>query len=543
MGLFDPLAEIGYVIRDAVSYKGTTELPSRGWSTILNAVKGKTYFDFSLSIRQKVIEEIIRERIRCLDRTALRSAARLITYTIDSSKEHSVRAEVQENGKAVVIQCKYLIGADGGKSTVRHLAGISFPGVTSTFKWIRLDGIVKSDMPASRQGGVAVESSTYGSVLWTPTDSGRTRIGFICSDELYSQGVSAEVVMNEAKKAVKPFTLEFINLDWWTVYAIGQRVAETFYDGPVLLVGDAAHTHSSGAAQGMNTGFHDASNLGWKLAGVLKGWFHKSILNTYDTERRASVEHLIQLDKDVASLISGVIPEHYNPPSGANVHDYLNRVFEENAAFTVGLGINYELNVVNTTDRESLKCCNLQIGYRLPDVLLYRPGVNIPKRLYEFMPNIGVFYTLVMVGELDPDSPQPRLKQENLNALNKLRSSIEERFNLFQKQVRFLTIVKGSTVVQTTETLQGPPIGKALYDIQGQCYDLYGINESISVVIIVRPDGIVSSIMPLDEPEKLWEYFSNFMKPNDDSSYGFELDQKVFNQGEACGEVSLEDEA
>lgn len=130
----------------------------------------------------------------------------------------------------------------------------------------------------------------------------------------------------------------------------------------MFLAGDAAHTHSSGAAQvsparrvvmcaaahmpscvleGMNTGIHDATNLAWKLAGVLKGHLHEDVLNTYEFERRSSAQHLIELDRDVASLISGRIPDHFNAPPHADVNSYLDQVFTANAAFTVGLGISY----------------------------------------------------------------------------------------------------------------------------------------------------------------------------------------------------------
>ncbi|RYE12680.1 MAG: 3-hydroxybenzoate 4-monooxygenase, partial [Sphingobacteriaceae bacterium] len=96
-----------------------------------------------------------------------------------------------------------------------------------------------------------------------------------------------------------PFKIEFVSVDWWTLYSIGQRVAQTFqYKDRILLAGDAAHTHSSGAAQGMNTGVHDAVNLAWKLAGVLKRHYEPEILQTYSSERRAVASHLIELDKN-----------------------------------------------------------------------------------------------------------------------------------------------------------------------------------------------------------------------------------------------------
>jgi phenol 2-monooxygenase len=107
-------------------------------------------------------------------------------------------------------------------------------------------------MPFSRSKGVAIESAKYGNVLWTPTDSGRTRIGFVCPEEIKDDQCTASIeaaIIAAAAEAVQPFKLEFDKLEWWTIYSIGQRVAETFRKGDVFLIGDAAHTHSSGAAQ------------------------------------------------------------------------------------------------------------------------------------------------------------------------------------------------------------------------------------------------------------------------------------------------------
>lgn len=111
-----------------------------------------------------------------------------------------------------------------------------------------MDAVVETDMPYPRRG-VSFESKEYGNVLWNPSDIGRTRVGFVCPDRLFGEPPTAEMLIEEAKRAVQPFTLKFVELDWWTIYSIGQRVAERYRAGPILLAGDAAHTHSSGAGQ------------------------------------------------------------------------------------------------------------------------------------------------------------------------------------------------------------------------------------------------------------------------------------------------------
>ena len=89
-------------------------------------------------------------------------------------------------------------------------------------------------------------------------DHGATRIGYVLSPEMYAKygkDMSQEDAVKEAKAAMAPFEVEFLQVDWHTVYVIKQRVAERFQDRErILLGGDAAHVHSSGGAQGMNTG-------------------------------------------------------------------------------------------------------------------------------------------------------------------------------------------------------------------------------------------------------------------------------------------------
>ena len=95
------------------------------------------------------------------------------------------------------------------------------------------------------------------------------------------------------------------------VAGIGQCIASRFVSGRVLLAGDACHTHSSGSAQGLNTGTFDATNLAWKLALVIKGQAKLELLDSYDSERRALVQQVIDNDRIIATLISGKLPPKF----------------------------------------------------------------------------------------------------------------------------------------------------------------------------------------------------------------------------------------
>ena len=107
---------------------------------------------------------------------------------------------------------------------------------------------------------------------------------------------------------------------------------------------DACHTHSSGSAQGLNTGSHDAINLGWKLSLVLRGLANPELLQTYATERQALVQNVIDNDTIIATLIGGNYPKGYESRSGTHSTKELLREWFESAAnqsFTLGLGIKY----------------------------------------------------------------------------------------------------------------------------------------------------------------------------------------------------------
>ena len=228
--------------------------------------------------------------------------ARLRGCRVLGGEEGGVEAEVEVEGGVRKVRCKYLIGADGGRSTVREIAGIQFAREKTSRYFIRIDGVVRTDMPEARKGLCGVESKSHGSVLWACLDHRRTRVGFAFPKKLWEEkgaSLTQEDVVEEAKKALEPFTLEFETVDWWTAYSVGQGLASNYRANErILIAGDAAHTHSSAAAQGMNTGLHDAVNLSWKLAGVIKGWFKDSVLESYTIERRFHAQKIIEQDRD-----------------------------------------------------------------------------------------------------------------------------------------------------------------------------------------------------------------------------------------------------
>jgi phenol 2-monooxygenase len=502
LGLLDEMLQVGLVGRGSVTYKDGRRVNDRGWDFLSRMAD--THLDYCLNIRQKYSEHIFRSALEGQG-GKVNAGWTLKDFVVvdDAIDDYKISAEmIDEKGVKVVAKSKYIIGADGGKSTVRSIAGIPFAGEKSEFHWVRIDAVINTNMPDSRIGFGAIESASHGNVLWVALDHGRSRIGFALPKALYEkhgEHITEDVVKQEALKAMAPFEIEFVTVDWWTLYSIGQRVAQTFQykEDRILLAGDAAHTHSSGAAQGMNTGVHDAVNLAWKLGGVLKGRYLPHVLSTYSPERRAVAQHLIKLDKTISSLISGHIPESYtgNVRNG-DANAVLLDVFKSSSEFTNGLGVAYDPDgVLNKASGVS----SIAAGRRAPDVLVRKPGSRLPTRLYELTVNTGKFWVVVFAGE-------PLCTAANLKCLRAYLDSADSFTKRLADAFGFVTIIAGNGL-QPGETLGVQRFGRACYDVDHTAFARYGISADEGAVVVLRPDGILAVAARLDQGEEIGAYF------------------------------------
>src|SRR4029079_8681543 len=137
-------------------------------------------------------------------------------------------------------------------------------------------------------------SSAHGNILIIPREGGYLVRFYVALDQ---ESATLEQLVETANRILHPYTLEVRDVAWWSVYRIGQRLCERFDDSPdsprVFIAGDACHTHSAKAGQGMNVSMADAWTLGWKLAAVLEGTARPELLRTYSDERQAVAQGLI----------------------------------------------------------------------------------------------------------------------------------------------------------------------------------------------------------------------------------------------------------
>ncbi|KAK1063336.1 hypothetical protein LTR33_012308 [Friedmanniomyces endolithicus] len=474
LGLADELAQQCFACRETVAYNSKgEEVKGRGW-TFLEQMDD-TAWGFALVLRQKYQEEIFRKAMGKFG-VAVEAPVELMAIEIDESVAmggHRVTATVMDDTTKQIstIRCKYLIGSDGGRSSVRRMLSVPFEGSTTEDRW-----------------------PTHGNVLWAALDHGATRIGYAFTAERAQayEVFDEAAAVKEAIASVKPFSLEFEKVDWWTIYTVGQRVAQSFFlKDCVFLAGDACHTHSSGAAQGMNTGLHDAINIGWKISLVLRGLAKPSILHTYQTERLPNVQKLIQYDKDISRLMTNRLPETWTGDPEADVHEILGTVMAEAATFSSGLGIYYELqddNMLSVAGSfpSGSGLFDVQPGKRAPDITLLKPGTFDKTRLMVQTPNVSLFYIAIFVGEA----------YDAERAFFGTTSSMLERLQR-AGLLDYITILD-TPQPNAYNMLRHDPLGRVFFDdAQQSGHKRYGIDLRQGAVVVLRPDGWVGTMAEL----------------------------------------------
>ena len=344
--------------------------------------------------------------------------------------------------------------------------------------------LIETDMPKTRVYG-AIESPTHGNVLWAALDHGATRIGFAFTAErqkAYPE-FNEEAAVAEAIASVKPFSLRFKQVDWFTVYSVGQRVARNFFIKEcVFLAGDACHTHSSGAAQGMNTGVHDACNLGWKLSMVLNGLAPLSLLQTYEDERRPNVQKLISYDKDISRLMTMQLPIGWKGDQNADPNEVLGIVMAEAATFTSGLSIEFGFNSINVKGSFVATSDPAPVlpGQRGPDVELQKPGTMEKSRLHVQTPNTARFYIIIFAGEPESTSSALKTFSESIKA--------SRTFSNTTLPISWL-VIPARIGPSAFELLGVAPLGKVFYDGKQTAHLRYGVDVKKGGVFVVRPVG------------------------------------------------------
>ncbi|KXS17858.1 phenol 2-monooxygenase [Gonapodya prolifera JEL478] len=493
-------------------------------------------------------------------------------------------------GEKLKVQGKYLLGVDGAKSLVRRaISGgqegdgewkgkITMVGDASDIIWGVMDVEVKTNFP-DIQAKCLIHSKSDGSIMVIPRESGLVRLYVQLQESLgpdgkqkhYGRDAGEEICKARAQKIFEPYKLEFGRTDWFSVYQIGQRIASKYtMDHRVFLGGDATHTHSPKAGQGMNISMLDMYTLAWKLNLVEKGLADRSILlPTYEQERKSVAEELLAFDKAYSTLFSGRSPKADQLTAdvtkakslGAVDAELFIETFKKNAFFTSGCGAIYFANVLNALPDAELVAkypkkgvfnpegTRLVAGQRLLPGKVTRAVDANQVRIHQEVKMNGAFRIHVLAGEYQQSKPR-------LAALDRYLDSPKSFLNLYRPKAG----VNAATVYNTHSDRHIEPEQKApnynpffdfLYvfassheewDIEDLPYNVriyreniysddlfdsrvgtgvkaslhakWGVPTNRGGIVVVRPDGYVGAVVTLDADgfEALDAYFAGFLK-------------------------------
>lgn len=336
------------------------------------------------------------------------------------------------------IRSRYLVGADGGSSTVRKAAGIRFIGETNEENRIL---IIDGTINGLSRNRWHIWPRTHGKqVAACPlpnSDQFQIMIRLIPDES---------VEIDETALAIKFQTLtgfQLKDITWTSVFRPNVRLAEHYRSGRVFLAGDAAHVHTPAGAQGLNTGIQDAYNLGWKLQQVIKG-ASENLLESYEAERQPIAAHVLRKSSELYSKIDN---KHL---SG------LKRGDEERQ-----LGISYYGGPLAPANSSATK--TLRVGDRAPDATCV--GAEGLTRLFDVYQ--GPHFTLLAFGT------------------NAVKALSELNWPIGGAELHRYVVGNGIGVDNNL-----------LDDTTGKLSSIYGITGD--TLVLIRPDGHIGSIITND---------------------------------------------
>ncbi|GGE93698.1 FAD-dependent monooxygenase [Mycetocola zhadangensis] len=461
-----------------------------------------------------------------------------VSLTVHEQGEFPVEVRLryvtgERAGEERTIRTKYVAGCDGARSGVREAIGRKHVGAASLHAWGVMDVMVNTDFPDWRTK--CAINAVAGNILHIPREGGYLSrvyvdLGAVAeNDEHRVRLTPIDEIIRKANDILHPYTLDVKEVAWHSVYEVGHRVTDKFDDVPngseraprVFLTGDACHTHSAKAGQGMNVSMQDGFNLGWKLGSVLTGRSPDALLATYSAERQPVAQQLIDFDREWSSLMARK-PEEISDPQDLATY-YL-----ATAEFPSGFMTQYERSeIVGDAAHQSL-AEGFPIGKRFKssEVTLVADGNAVHLghhakadgrwRLYAFAdsPSAGEPSELTSWAEwISSSATSPVIRYT---------SRAEDIDDVFDVKVIYQQPFEGVDISRVPAIFRPKtgPLGLTDWEkvfaaapsawTNTDIYDERGLSRD-GLVVVVRPDQYVAAVLPLTATDALAEFFERSM--------------------------------
>jgi phenol 2-monooxygenase len=469
---------------------------------------------------------------------------KVVTLTVDpDAADYPVTVTLEHTapdraGQTETVRARYVVGCDGARSAVRQAIGAALHGDAAHQAWGVMDVLAVTDFPDYRMKSI-VQSSNEGTILFLPREGGYlvrlyVELARLGEDERAGdRGMTEADIVAKAQRILRPFSFDVKHVVWWSIYEIGHRLTDAFDDVPpeqigsrtprVMLAGDACHTHSPKAGQGMNVSMGDTFNLGWKLIAVLTGRASPDLLYSYTTERRAAAKGLVDFDHRWSRVI-GAKAEASHDDSVPRFQ----REFIANGEFTAGLTICYEPSTLIGADAWQPLATGLPIGMRFHSAPVIRLADAKPMQLGDVIEADGRWRIFAFADAADhgqaggpihtlcdylgTSQQSPLLRHtyagEDIDAVIDLRA-------IFQQGFRDLEITAMPSLLRPHKGRFGLCDYEKVFcaDLKGSAdiFAMRGIDRTRGCVAIIRPDQHVAQVLPLSAHDAISAFFAGFL--------------------------------
>ncbi|MEZ5660426.1 MAG: FAD-dependent monooxygenase [Burkholderiaceae bacterium] len=437
------------------------------------------------------------------------------------------------------VRANYVVGCDGAHSAVRKAIGGELHGDAAHQAWGVMDILANTDFPDVRQKCL-ISSANEGNVLILPREGGYVFRMYVELDKLNpdekasSRKFTQDDMIAAANRIIRPYSIDVKEVVWWSIYDIGHSITDKFddvgesgdRDPRVFTAGDACHTHSPKAGQGMNVSMQDTFNLGWKLVHVLQGRADASLLRTYSRERLTEAKRLVETDHEWARIMSA--PTTQAERDGSEEPRII-RQFKANLEFTGGTAVKYDPSLLFAPATHQALARGEEIGrrfhsapvVRLADAKQMQLGhvaqADARWRIYAFAgkgdgsdPGSAI-HRLSDWLENDPDSPVRRHTRqgEDIDAVIDFRAVFQQTFDqlAYEDMPSLLKPRTGRLGLQDHEKIFCVDHKGA-----GDIFEMRGIDRHRGCMIVVRPDQYVANVLPLQGFDELAAFFAGFLR-------------------------------
>ncbi|GAA1046820.1 FAD-binding monooxygenase [Rothia amarae] len=456
----------------------------------------------------------------------------------DGTNEYPVSVHLryvagERAGEERTVCAKYVVGCDGARSGVRKSIGRTLTGMSANHAWGVMDVLANTDFPDMHTK--CAISSKHGSILHIPREGGHLvrmyiDLGEVPEDDNHRvRETTIEQIIDRANAILTPYSLDVKQVAWHSVYEVGHRLTDHFDDvNPddrgavcprVFITGDACHTHSAKAGQGMNVSMQDGWNIAWKLGQVLSGRAPSSLLDTYSGERQEIAKNLIDFDKEWSTLMATPADQLPDPA-------YLENFYVKTAEFPAGFMTEYQPSMITSTAEHQNLATGFPIGKRFR-------SAEVMRRLDAYVRHLGHEhkadgrYRLYVFADDAPvqekstvDALAEKLLHDPRSPFVQFRKEGDDISTLIEPNVIYQSEYTTFTCPEVPEIFR-PPVGELgldywekIYSVipENNIFDLRGISKD-GAVVIVRPDQYVAAVLPLNDFEGICAYFEGALAP------------------------------